>query len=235
MEEKDYEYYFVINANIDKWVHSKEKSCDEKYDKRLCTEKDIVCLKKAFYDNLLHQICCGTIDSKTIKDWARKKIEKIEGVPERDIVFDYSLVNITCEAIDTSNLQQLEDNFAAKYFEFPHQKMENNIDGNYKQFIYGVLFGNDDYIRVPEQKINRVIDKSYTNNDTEMTYARRRSIVFLKTHSPFERYPPFPKPHYHLEDNLDNVQNIYDICSALYIETQMRKLRNPNEKRVLVI
>ena len=228
--KKNSEYFFVISAIIDKWILSKEKNSNEEFVKQLCTEDDIVCLKNAFYGNgnlNLHQTPCET-DNHTLKEWAIKIITKIEGVNKRKIKLNYSIVNITCEAIDISDNERIEENFSAKYYEYPHKPLEKNILGNYKQFIYGVLFGNDHYIRVPKQEIKRVIENSYTNNDTEMTYAGRRSIVFLKTHTPFEEYPtslPFIHPYY----NLEKVPNIYELCSALYIEKQMRTLRNPEK------
>ena len=228
------EHFLITKVDIDKWIPTKTISeFKTQLEQKLCEEEDIVCLKKEFYENgenALHE-SLDKNDSNTHKEWAKNLVREIEDDEEREIYFRYSLVNITSEAIDISIEDQIENNFSAKYYEYPHQEFEKNIVGDYRRFAYGVLFGNDNYMRLHKKELERIIGNSYSNNDTEMTYAGHMTVLFIKTHTPYEHYPE-PLPQKHSPSDLRNLQDVYEICSALFIEKQMENVRNVRNNEI---
>ena len=105
------------------------------------------------------------------------------------------------------------------------------LSGNIPQFSYGLLFGNENYHRVPPEEIRRTLNDGYSNNHVEITYAANNSILALKTHRGFKYEKDKAHSTKRLKMNLEDVsQNVYEICDVIYMRKRMQRLHNRLKK-----
>lgn len=214
------QYYLVVGTGVDKVF-------DRSNPKDLCTDQDIVQLRKAFYsqgNEGLHYSDQG----QTIhffQDWLNKQIENISGV-NPDGHFDrHFIVNVV--GVNTSTnvktTKDLDENFNKEFTSEPYQPLDNVIP-DCDRWAYGLIFGNDNYERVPDQQVRNVISIPFSNNVTERTYAGYKSIVSIRSH-----YHRTLNGHANIDHlnriDLPHAHNIAAICHIMHIKRQLQRIR----------
>lgn len=125
-------------------------------------------------------------------------------------------------SVNVNTTLELDLNFREAFDNEAYQSIENVIP-ECDQWAYGLIFGNDNYERVPEQQVRKVISTPFSNNVTERTYAGYKSIVSIRSH-----YHCSFKDHPYKEDlygiDLLHADNIAAICHIMHIKRQLRRI-----------
>ena len=201
----------------------------------ICTEDDLVNLKWAFTAD--EGLFSDNSSAHSFQIWLKKLISRIEGRKERnDVNMLHSIVDVKALKLDIRQIGQksnLDDLFTKQYYHANISptntiiipSVSQALDGNYRAFAYGLLFGNTNYDRVPPQEIASIFKHAYSNNTSEVTVCAPKCIVFINTHYPFRHCTKE-----HLQEGFDgrfrDVQNIYEMCEAIYAERRVCIMRH---------
>lgn len=229
----------MIGTSIDK-LFTADEQCETKQEfaDRLCSIEDLVFLKRAFTSRK-DCLVSDTDSSETIHSWLKKLVAKIETHNKRtSISMIHSICDVKGMNIDICQIQDketLDQVFTEKYYNalvtsstdiVAIPTIDQSIHGNYKAFIYGLLFGNTNYDRGNKKEIDSYIIDAYSNNISEITVAAPMTIVFLHTHHPFRTDKTKEKRQRGFCNNLADVQNIFEMCEVIYAEKRIALLRN---------
>lgn len=188
-------YYLVTTISIDK-SFEKEGSQVCGYGD-ICTDRDIIHLKKAFYggDKGLYYIDNG--NERSIKKCFDQIIGNIigknpKGHYGRHYIIDVCGVNlwhdkpiswVPPEEVRFTQ-EELKEAFSGGYYSPPIKPYEEVVE-NYQRFVYGLIYGNDNNTVIPPNTMKEALDDSFSNNISERIFAGHKTEVFLHTHHPY--------------------------------------------------
>lgn len=223
-------YIFVVGACIDKLFSPCHENDGTTLQDLLCTQNDIVFLKRAFYETGTRGLY--PIDQnhqKSFRQWLSDEIKKAFGTEQNDIRLIYSvvdLIGIDIEDYSWTTKEMLDIAFSHKYYEEQTPMVEEVLSGNIEQFAYGILFGNDNFARLPDRECHEVLNNGYSNNISEITYAANNTILFLHTHHAYLFNPKNVNRQKQLNSQLNGAQNIIEICDVIYARQKIHRLKN---------
>lgn len=213
-------YYLVVGTGINKVF-------DRTNPQDLCTEQDIVQLRKTFYlqgnEGFHYPDQRPTI--YFFPDWLNEQVKNVSGVNPKGLFDRHFIVNVV--GVNTSTnvktTKDLDENFYDAFTCESYQPLDNVIP-ECDRWAYGLIFGNDNYIRVPDQQVRQVISIPFSNNITERTYAGYKSIVSIRSHY----HCSFKDNPYHgnlYGIDLPHAHNIAEICHIMHIKRQSQRVR----------
>lgn len=91
-----------------------------------------------------------------------------------------------------------------------------------ERFVYGLLYANDNFLKVHDNS-TQIVKDTYSNNITEKYWAAHDSIVFINIASPFINVSE--KKFVLLEGNIQDVTCLLELCMSLSLEKNIRYLR----------
>lgn len=222
LAEKSYpfgkSFFLVIGTQIDKLFQGNtdtETFCPGD----LCTETDLLHLKKAFYNKAYYYDGSNKVD---LHCWQNKILKAVTGVNYAGKYGRHYVIDIVATRIETNvyHLSQLNRAFDEAYKKSPLDVTQKYLDG-LRQLAYGLLFGNDNCMRTPQRQIDAVLGDGYSNNNAEVTYAGGSTIVFLQTHYPYEKERVSNEKNGVIDTN-----NLYEVCAIMVAKQKLRHIRN---------
>ena len=222
--QKNGTYFLVIRTTVN-------KKFEDSAPNDFCTETDLVMLRQSLLKSDKEKGAYYPAKDPMIyhREWLNRLVADIEGqYPDEErskyISFFNSITEISTVSIDKNKQNDFEKEFCEEYYNDVLTE-QSYITKDDTRFCYGILTGNENYKRLPDEVVNDVLKKGYSNNITEKTFAATKSIVFFKKHYPFpnvnvtEREPVKP-------GDLFFLQYIHEMCGCLYIDRQLKRLRN---------
>ena len=224
--KNSHKYLFVVGVSIDKlFTPCKEDDGTPLLD-LLCTRNDIVFLKKAFYENGTRGLfATDRHHQKDFHQWLDCTIEKISGIKHNCVQPTYSVVDIIGIDIDDncwSTKKMLDEVFSREYYSPNTPTVEKALSGNIQRFAYGILFGNDNYERLPMRECHDVLNHGYSNNISEITYAANNTILFLHTHRSYLFNPKNLNRQKRQNCLLNGTQNVLEMCDVIFAKQKIR-------------
>lgn len=238
-KKQNIQYYIVFTISIDKVFGKKDE-----YDiNDFCTEFDIVNLKKAIFENEDN----GPFEDERLKgmrlsDWTTLIVNEIEGGKRHKIQLTNSIVDICTQQIDVTtkgnNINKVNEDFTKKYY---NASNNSSIDDYFRQniilqsksgtsantivpernFIYGLLYANDNFMMVNTATVDKTLGVYYSNNKVEKFWADDECIVHIKNNSPF--YYSEKQDTQKLTGKLDEeLPVLLDMCMLVYIKRRMQ-------------
>ena len=228
--DSDGHYYLAIGTTVDKVFEEATVT-----EASLCTAEDILSLKRSFYMKGEDGFFYPSKEPVTYyHQWLENIIERMTVGAKGACPELHYVVDIRKTIIDTlpANKPALDDAFDEAY----HKNRildEKNWDLKYNPFIYGLLFGNNNYGSVPLSQIEKTLKGGFSNNITEKIYGGNDSIVFLRTHFAFSRINSNPllttkeeEPHMVVVNHsLLDIHAIFDICSVMDAKWQLNEIQ----------
>lgn len=226
----DGHYYLAIGTTVDKVFEETEVT-----ESSLCTAEDVLSLKRCFYkenpDGFFYPSKEPTI---FFRCWMKDILNQITTGTKGTCPEHHYVVDIQKTMIETlpTNKRELDVAFNNAY----HKDRildEKNWDLKYNPFIYGLLFGNDNYGRVPHKQIEKTLKSGFSNNITERIYGGNGTIVFLRTHFAFSRINSNPlhiargeaSQRVVVSQSLLDIHAIFDICSVMDAKWQLIEIQ----------
>ena len=196
-------YHLVVGIGIDR----------EFADGVICSDKDLIYLKKAFYekgDAGLHSPIGG---ESNFHDWLGVLVEQITGCKSNGHFNRHYVVNIKAAKGD----------FDYEYNEGEPKQYEEVID-DADRFAYALLYGNDNIEVVPDETIEKAFKHTFTNNISQKMFAANKTIVFFKTHSdPHCCYNDDKEPAF--DANFGTALNVFDICFVIEAKFKLKGIQ----------
>ncbi len=199
----DGRYYLVIGTGIDKNFT----------DGTPCSDKDLIYLKKAFYERREAGLYSGIVSVTYFYEWLSTLVKQIGGYnPDGHFNRHYVL-----------NIKAAQDDFDKDYYggeAKPYEEVIVEAD----RLAYALLYGNDNVEVVPEKTIQDTFKDSFTNNFTQKMFAGNKTIVFFKTHSDTVNRceknvePPF-------DANFGTALNVFDICFVMEAKFKLKSIQ----------
>ncbi len=225
-------YYLVVGTGIDKVFPNTGYSQND-----LCTEQDITQLKKAFYGTE-HEGFYYPQEQPTLyflPAWLNSLAKDVSGIDPEGRFGRHYIVNVVGVNIDVDvpNIQVLNDNFEREYYALQYHDLQNVIP-DCNNWAYGLIFGNDNYRRIPPQQVSNVILSPFSNNLTERTYSANTTIVSIRSHYPYSIIDR-PEEGHPFSTDFQYAQNIHEICSVMHLNHKLKSIRdmfdneNPSE------
>jgi len=207
------QYFFAIGTGIDKRF-----SLDE--DDPICTEMDLVMLKRAFY-SANDKTCNSTglyfpKQDPTIfhRNWLEKLVKSYDSTPNDVIAFVACITDIIGASVQSdSEFSTFEDSF---YHSIP-QYYNRLLGAHTVSFAYGLIVGNENYRRLPAKQIQSFENTAYSNSLTECTFCVPTNILFFRTHYPFIHIQEEEDCHLHFNISDLDIRHIYIMCHSLYL------------------
>lgn len=222
--KKDGAYFLVIRTTVNKKF---EGTASDDF----CTETDLVMLRQSLLKSDKDKGAYYPAKDPMIyhREWLKRLVAEIEGQnPDEErskyISFFNSITEISTVSIDTNKQIDFEKEFCEEYYNDLLTE-QSYITKDDTRFCYGILTGNENYQRLPDEVVDEVLKKGYSNNITEKTFAATKSIIFFKKHYPFPNINVTKKELVKPED-LFFLQYIHEMCGCLYIDRQLKRLRN---------
>ena len=234
--QNEYSYYFVIGISIDKLFLDNPAKPTQNIKCLLCTQNDLVFLKRAFYETS-DQGLFYPDNSRQLEfhPWLDQTVAWILGKKTHHVVLKYSIIDIVGLDVDDktwTTKADLDNAFSKRYYDHGVQNLSNELKGhsrrycNIERFAYGLIYGNDNFYRVPSTEYKKALGGGYSNNRSEITYAGHDTILTIRSHHSFH-YEPTNTKRLHLQcDELRNVQNVMEICDVIKTRLQMCFLRH---------
>lgn len=236
--KQNIQYYIVVTVSIDKVFDKKSNYAVNDF----CTEFDVLNLKKAIFENGAN----GPFENEDLKgmrlsDWALAIINEIEGIKRKEIQPTNSIVEICTQQIDVtanSNADNINEDFTTKYYHdskkssieyylrqniILHDKTGNtsNTSVSERNFIYGLLYANDNFMMANTDTVNKTLESYYSNNKVEKFWADDECIVHVKTHSPY--YYSKKQDSQELTGHLDeDFTTLLEMGVLIYIKRRMQ-------------
>lgn len=172
-------YFIAVGTSVDKLFDEQGYSTPD----NLLSAKDIINIRRSFVRNEL------SIADKNVNSWIRDVCGQnhLTLCPEH---FCASVVDLT--SVKVSNTGKMSHDELSREFEkqFESQglvKAYNEVIDDCDRFCYGLLKCDTYYEAYTDDEIQPFIDASYYSKKFERIYANPMGVVFVKTHSPFER------------------------------------------------
>ena len=196
-------YHLVLGTGIDKNFS----------DGTACEDKDLIYLKKAFYEKGDSGLCSPTGCVPYFHEWLNALVGQFSGCKTNGHFNRHYVVNIKATKGD----------FDKDYYEDEPERYEKVINGADK-LAYALLYGNDNTEVVPDETIQETFKNTFTNNFTQKMFAGNKTIVFFKTHSDAKccckeyREPPF-------DSNFGTALNVFDICFVMEAKFKLKSIQ----------
>lgn len=197
-------YHLVLGTGIDRKFS----------DDTVCDEKDLIYLKKAFYEQGNKGLQSPTAGIPSFNDWLSSVVEDISGRKPNGHFNRHYIVNIKATKGD----------FDKEYYEDEPKRYEKVINGA-DRLAYALLYGNNNIEVVPEETINEAFKNTFTNNISQKMFAGNKTIVFFKTHSDIKccfeegnREKPF-------DYNFGTALNVFDICFVMEAKFKLKSIQ----------
>lgn len=199
----DGRYYLVIGTGIDKRFT----------DGTPCSDKDLIYLKKAFYERREAGLYSGIVSVTYFYEWLSTLVKQIGGYnPDGHFNRHYVL-----------NIKAAQDDFEKDYYEGDAKPYEEIIVGA-DRLAYALLYGNDNVEVVPEETIQDSFKNSFTNSFTQKMFAGNKTIVFFKTHSDgLGRCKKNVEPPF--DANFGTALNVFDICFVMEAKFMLKSIQ----------
>ena len=238
--KRHWSYYLVTTIRIDKSFA--KKGTIEFGQKEFCSAQDLVHLKKAFYgDNVNEKDYKGLFyyengNKCDIKTWLDRTIEKITGKnPKghygRHYLMDICGVNLWQDKpfcwqrrkTKKYGHESLKIAFSKAYYS-PLAKPYEKVIEDYKEFVYGLIYGNENNTVIPIGTLDESLDDSFSNNLSERIFAGHKTEVFLHTHHPYpwKKENKDKKKEFN-EEPLKN-QNVFDIFIVMEAKYRLKHI-----------
>lgn len=223
-------YMLAIGTEID-MMFEPETVCtgNGQLKNYLCTERDLVKLKKAFCESDMDGLYYPSTDPFRFFDsWLKQLVENLEGHKrEGCISLEYSAIDVLGIGVHhrACTKGRLNAAFSRLYYARHKPKVGQALVGNYERFAYGLLFANDNYCDVPCHELKSVLGSGYSNCVSEVTYAAGNSILFLHTHHPYSYDKMMARTIKKMAHGVHQVQNIGELCDVVYCKHRMQELR----------
>lgn len=229
-------FYIVVGTGIDKSFK------DNNGQVGACTAQDIVMLKRAFYSESNRIIEKGGLyypqkDPMIFhREWLEQIVRDFDLEPDDNIAFDASITEVRAVAntqpFVLSTSSNINDAFNHNYYDAKsdtYDKVLYGIDAN--RFAYGVSEGNENYAKLPNDKISQFLAHSYSNNDSERIFSIPNKLTFLCTHYPFIELQEEKDCKLKMDIGDIDPRMIYELCHCLFIKRVLKKIgMKMNEK-----
>lgn len=235
---QDCHYFLVLTISIDKVFDDKIKCSNNNY----CTEFDLINLKKAIFENGED----GPFDQEILEglrflDWVKLIIQEIDNQKTIEPILSYSIVDIYTQQIEPtgicSNIKSIGNLLKSQFYQQDNPIntfLEQNItllckNGTMKStsvlqknFVYGLLYANDNFMMAHTDTVENVLESYYSNNKVEKYWADDESIVHIKTGSPYY-HSDYPESS-ELKGNLNKyLPTLLDMGMLIYIKCRMQR------------
>lgn len=196
-------YHLVIGIGIDRKFA----------DGTICSDKDLIHLKKAFYEKEDAGLHAQTGSVPYFRDWLGALVEQITGCKSNGHFNRHYVVNI----------KAAKGAFDYEYNEGEPKRYEEVID-DADRFAYALLYGNDNIDVVPDKTIEEAFKHTFTNNISQKMFAANKTIVFFKTHSdPHCCYNDDKEPAFNA--NFGTALNVFDICFVIEAKFKLKGIQ----------
>lgn len=224
-DESTGQYYLVVGTGIDKAFV--EKGAKTYSEKDICTQADITFLKKAFYCKGTEGFFYPLNDPQKFMmyDWLNELVYTFSGIQANNHFSRSFIVDILGITIDTSGseLSVLNTRFEDKFYDNQSIKDLSYTICNSDRWAYGLIFGNNNFKRVPITQIRKVICEPFSNNYTDATYASWNTIVLLRTHNPYPSCNKYEGKPFSTE--LTDISNVYEICATMNMKHKLKVIK----------
>ena len=207
-------FYLVVGTGIDMIFE----------DGQLCESRDLIKLKKAFYEHgkkgLFYEEGDETI---TLRKWLDKNLKIITGKDYKGKYSRHYIVNI--KAVKVEQLEYLPRQFAKEYYQCEDEEVHFYYDvvKGADELAYALLYGNDNIKAVPEETVEETFKDTFFNNKAEKMFAGNNTIVFIKTRGKYPTQkldisaPPFI--------GIEGMLNILDICMVMEAKHKLKRIQ----------
>lgn len=220
--QREFLYYLMLTAEVDKFYRPHKFT--QFVEDRFYSPDDIIQLKKAIYeDKLFYPLKDSTI---TFHNWFSQLANAVENKSKGIIhTLPFSLVNLHAvkipdqtQSMPPRNEQQIIDEFDKAYYCGSIPTVDDILGADHKRLAYGLLFANDNYRRIPDREVERVIGTYYSNNKCEAYYAASTSILWFHVHSSFDASKPRHKELYFGD-------NLFEMCEIMAAKRKLAQIR----------
>lgn len=204
LESKHKRHYFlVLTVSIDKVFGNKNLYSSHDF----CTEFDIVNLKKAFFEH--GQL--GLFENRggnglSFHIWLQEILYELYGKNCQYAKLSYSIIDISTQVLNitaiNNTIMTVNQNFTSMYYQGgAYGEIEDFLTQNItllqsnglttvsavpeKNFVYGLLYANDNFMMAHKDTADKTINSCYSNNKVEKYWADDECIVHVKIRSPF--------------------------------------------------
>ena len=234
---KEAKHFLVVGVGIDKMFKENDNAINiEDY----CDDVDLVILRQAFYSENNKAIKRkGLYYPKTDptvyhREWLCRLVQEFDKEPSPVIKFDASITDIRAVLLDSvqgiTDKTNLQTVFDTCYLRTPCLPYNNVLDVDADRLAYGILVGNENYARLPDDLIEMFKKDSYSNNKSERIFSASNSILFLRTHHPYLDAKKDFKTHLDMKIGDLDARNIYELCHSLYLKNELESIRNQVKK-----
>ena len=234
---KESEHFLVVGVGIDKFFKGDTNAINiDDY----CDDVDLVILKQAFYSENNKAIERSGLyypkNDPTIfhREWLCNLVHEFDKEPSPIIMFDASITDIRAVVLasvqgitDKANLQTVFDTCYLRTPCLPYNKV---LDVDADRLAYGILVGNENYARLPDDLIETFKKDSYSNSMSERIFTASNSILFLRTHHPYLDIQKDVITHLDMKIEDLDARNIYELCHSLYLKNEFESIRNQVKK-----
>lgn len=222
-------FFLVVGVQVDKCFEEsyadKTSTVNQDLLGRICTDRDLIYLQRAFYDS--SKIVAGNGDglfyplhspTLSLQQWASGLVSGIEGKNARQIRFEYSVSDVlSMEMVLDGNydIAELSRKVNEKYY--APSGADNTLRRENLSFALCLLNGNININNVAPSEMEEYRSHATTNNRYEQTFVDKGGVLLLRTHYPFDLNAQQEQQRaagclkYTLPNGLDGVQNLYAI------------------------
>lgn len=218
-------YFLVIHILIDKVIKTERR--------HLVSTRDLVALKKAFYENSEKGLFTSTDRTgKQHYHWIKDLVCEIENSDRKDIQIKNSIVNL-CGLplylpldISTDNASEyidIDNDFSNAYYKdiSDYKSLEAYLGADDSKFIYGLLFANDNYLNTPIELVDKLLKSSFSNNIYKKMYANLNDIVVIETHTRYTYSVNEKTDKKYNIPSFQDTQCLYEMCHILYLKQEL--------------
>lgn len=220
--EREYLYYLMLTAELDKYYQSEYpvRSVDE----RLYSIDDVIQLEKNIYeDTLFYPQKDSTV---SFNKWFNQLANDAEKGPNKtNRTLPYALVNLHAVNIPDPNPfsaprteNDITNAFNQAYYCGTVPSVIDVLGKDHMKLAYGLLFANDNYRRLPQEELERVVGTNYSNNKCETYYAAPSSILWIHVHSSFDASAPRQKKLYFGD-------TLFEMCEVMAAKRKLAQIR----------
>ncbi|MDE5759083.1 MAG: hypothetical protein K2H85_10800, partial [Allobaculum sp.] len=234
-------YFLALTVSIDK-VFGK-KGLYSSHD--FCTEFDMVNLKKAFFEHGQY----GLFEERegnesTFHDWLQRIVSDLEGKKCQQAKLSYSIIDICTQQLNITSIPNsiiaVNRFFTSMYYQGgANGEIENFLTQNItllksnglttvaavpeKNFVYGLLYANDNFMMANKDAVDKTINSCYSNNKVEKYWADDECIIHIKTGEPF--YNSRERNIQRLTGKIkDELPILFDMSMLIHLKRSMQQL-----------
>lgn len=244
-------FFLVVGVQVDKCFEESyadpTSAVNQDLQGRVCTDRDLIYLQKAFYDSNKADVGNGDglfypLHSPTLslQQWVSRLISDLGDKHAGQIRFEYSISDVlSLDALLDGNYdeKELAKKVSEKYYA-PCGK-ENVLGRDNLTFALCLLNGNININNVASSEVEEYRSHATTNNKYEQTFVDKGGILLLRTHYSFDLNAQQEQQRaagclkYTLPNGLNDVQNLFELCSVLYAKRRLGKISSRMSKNDL--